>query len=162
MHAYVYMCIDSCAHVCVQVLEEMPSESIAFFSVDSPGEGKVGSEGHLRNKEKTLNPLKEQRWCFSKSQPQCIPLASGLIRDTHRSRPASSRPQYPGPLLWPQNSPWADCPSPLPSAGTDAGEHWQDIGGQGLLGQGSRATVLEEQTLELSRLRIHPNHSPSC
>lgn len=73
-----------CTCVCVQVLEEMPSEPIAFFSVDSPGEGKVGSEGHLRNKEKTLNPLKEQRWCFFNSQPQCTPSASSLIRDIHR------------------------------------------------------------------------------
>lgn len=138
MHAYVYMCSDSCAHVCVQVLEEMLSEPIAFFSVDSPGEGKVGLEGHLRNKEKPLNPLKEQRWRFSKSQPQRTPSASSLTRETHRPLGLPLLGLSTQDLCSGHSSPWADCPSPLPSAGTDAGEPWQDIGWSGASGSGQQ------------------------
>lgn len=48
MHAYVYMCSD-CVHMCVCRCQRR-------CPLDSPGEGKVRSEGHFRNKEKSLSP----------------------------------------------------------------------------------------------------------
>ena len=115
-------------------------------------------EGHLGNERSHLIPCENRGGTFSKASPTMY----SLDKWPDRRHPQASSPALQGLSTQDLCSGHRVLPPTvhiyLPELEQVSDSTGSVLGGLGALGQDSRATVLEQQTLELNRLRT-PSHS---